>query len=280
MRKIIFIALCIGMGIQAMGQDRIITLENDTINARITKIKKGMVHFQFMKGNELRKTLLPISDIENYEKGFYETPEVPKKAKVKSYLESKRFQIGTQVGYAFRTAKIADIIDDSSFRQHLKNLSSGVNIGLDAHYFINETIGLGIKYNTFRSKATLREANLVSRTNITFIGPSIMTKLLSANKKNALILSSSLGYIALKGQSTFGQAPAIVSKGSSVGAAIDIGYDFGINDFLSFYIGTSWTTGAISRIETSDGFTTQTEDLPEPEGLSRISISGGLRFSL
>jgi len=289
MKKIRIAVIVIAFGMQLNAQDLIVTSKNDSINAKITKIKRGMIHFRFMKAKELRKTLLPLSEVEAYEKGFYDSAEIPKDIETRAEFVGKRFHIGTNAGFAFRTAKVRDLRDDR-LMDHRSNLKSGFNWGLDAYYFIKETLAFGIKFNSFKSKGVLEDVLVFTRTGdslamlnskvaIDFIGPSLVTRLVSANKKNALLLSSSIGYISYKTEDVIGFG-RFTSKGGSIGVTLDIGYDFGITDYMSFGILTSWTVGALNKLEINNGFSTDTVDLEEPEGLSRINISGGLRFYL
>ncbi|AXT61812.1 hypothetical protein D1816_16100 [Aquimarina sp. AD10] len=293
MRKIMISTMMIVFMQHINAQDLIITSQNDSINAKITKIKEGKVNFRYMKNGNLKKTLLPLSEIEVYEKNFYKTSGIPSKAKLESNYKGKRLHVGTNAGFAFRTAKISGI-QDETLKKHVKKLKSGVNFGLDAHYFLKERLGLGLKFNSFYS--TAKENNLVAsfpngdvgrglenKVSINFIGPSLMTRLLSKNKKHTLLLSTAAGYISYKDEQTIGNRLS-KTTGDTIGVSVDLGYDIGLTDYMALEFLTSWTTGALDELEVEENGAVTTIDLVDTtgdrEGLSRINISAGLRFYL
>lgn len=62
------------LSIAANGQDRIITLNGDTVVCKITRETKGKVYFTFFHENELRNTFLFRDQIKKYSKGT--TPKI------------------------------------------------------------------------------------------------------------------------------------------------------------------------------------------------------------
>jgi len=293
MKRTSIAAIIVAFGMQLNAQDLIVTKKKDSINAKITKLKKGIIYFRHMERDKLKKTQLSLAEVNDYQKSFYETPKIPSNAKVKSGYESKRFRIAANAGFAFRTAKIEGV-QDETVKKYIKRLKSGSNWGLNAHYFISERLAFGIKYNAFNSTEAENnlaasfpdgstEIGLENSILINFVGPSLMTKLLSANKKNALLLSTAVGYMSYKNEETVGQR-FLTSTGNTIGVSVDVGYDIGLTDYMSIGCVASWTTGTLRELEVKENGFTTTVDLVETvgvkEGLSRINISGGLRFYL
>ena len=62
-----------------LSQDLVVTAKNDSINAQIIKEKNEMLHFYFLKDGEVRKTLLPLSEVAYYDKHYFLTVEVQKR---------------------------------------------------------------------------------------------------------------------------------------------------------------------------------------------------------
>ena len=148
--KYIFGLLIIILSNAIHAQDLIVTKENDSLNCKITKIKTDNIYFTFMHKDEIRSTLLPINQVKFHQYNFYKTSVVPAD-KVIDTQKYNHFRIAVNGGWSYRVAKIAGN-NDPEIQKYQKDLKSGYNLGIDATYFISEPIGIGFKYNNFKSK--------------------------------------------------------------------------------------------------------------------------------
>ena len=156
--KYIFGLLIIILSNAIHAQDLIVTKENDSLNCKITKIKTDNIYFTFMHKDEIRSTLLPINQVKFHQYNFYKTSVVPAD-KVIDTQKYNHFRIAVNGGWSYRVAKIAGN-NDPEIQKYQKDLKSGYNLGIDATYFISEPIGIGFKYNNFKSKNEIPSANL------------------------------------------------------------------------------------------------------------------------
>ena len=271
-------------------QDLIVTHEGDSINCKITKVKTDNIYFTFKHKDEIRNTLLPVTSVKNHLFDFYSKSEV-REDKILGYKGNfQRFRVAINGGYSYQTAKIHESVP-SDFKDYVKELKSGYHFGGDLTYYFTEPLGIGIKYYQFRTKNSLDNIYLEyddgNRTYgkmsddliISFIGPTFSTRLLSHNKSNAFILNLSVGYMGYSNKRVL--ITDYKTSGSTVGVAIDFGYDIGLSENLSLGIQISSIAGGLSEYDQNDGTTTKKIKLEKGdyESLNRIDFSIGLRYS-
>jgi hypothetical protein len=289
MKKLIIIATLIFVSNSIFSQDLIVTNDGDSINCKITKVKTDNIYFTFKHKDEIRSTLLPVSNIKTHQFDYFQTSEVPKE-KVVGYENYQHFRIAINGGYSYQTAKVAESVP-SDFKDYISELKSGYHFGGDLTYYFTEPLGFGFKYYLFKSSNSIDNIYLEdtdgNRTygkmsddlTISFIGPTFSTRLLSHDKKNAFLMNLSLGYMS------YSNDKVIIDKykmtGSTMGLSFDIGYDIGLSENLSLGFQISFLSGTLFEYDWNDGTKTETIKLEkgEYESLNRIDFSVGLRFS-
>ena len=290
MKNTLFLFILIAIANSIYSQDLIVTNDGDSINCKITKVKTDNIYFTFKHKDEIRSTLLPVSNVKNHQFNFYQVSEVPKE-KVVGYENYQRFRIAVNGGYSYQTAKVAETVP-SDLKNYVKELKSGYHFGGDITYYFSEMYGMGGKCFIFKSSNSidniyLEEINTGNRTygkmsddlTISFIGPMFSTRILNQDKKNAFIMNLSLGYMG------YSNNKVIIDKykmtGSTMGMALDFGYDIGLSENLSLGFQLSFISGTLFKYKWNDGKTTETIKLEkgEYEGLNRFDFSVGLRFN-
>ena len=288
MKNIFIITFLIVLTNSLYSQDLVVTKKGDSINCKITKVKKDNIYFTFKHKDEVRNTLLPMTGVKIHQFDYYQISEVSIE-KVVGYENYQRFRIAINGGYSYQTARVAENVP-SDFKDYVKELKSGYHFGCDLIYYFSEPLGFGFKYYLFKSSNSLdniyiddtdgnrTQGKLSDDLTISFIGPTFSTRLLNHDKSNAFLLNLSLGYMG------YSNNKVIIDKykitGSTVGLSFDIGYDIGLSENLSLGFQVSYLSGTLFKYELSDGITTQTINLEEREyeSLNRIDFSIGLRF--
>jgi hypothetical protein len=286
-RTIIFILL-VFLANSLNSQDLIVTNEGDSINCKITGLKKDHIYFSFKHKDEIRSTLLSVKDIKEHQFNYFKETEVPDD-KVIGFVNDERLRIAINGGYSYQTAKIADGVP-ADFRNYVKELKSGYHFSADFSYFFSESMGFGLKYCLFKTSNSLDNiyiedndgfriyGKMSDDLNISFIGPSFSTKMSNQSNGNTFIINFSLGYIG------YSNDKVIISNykmtGSTLGLALDIGYDIKLSRNFSLGFQISSITGALSEFDWNDGTTTETIKLEKGkyESLNRLDFSVGLRF--
>lgn len=270
-------------------QDLIVTTNGDSINCKILKIKSDYIYFTLKHKEEIRNTLLQISDVTTHQFDFYTISEVPKE-KIVGYENYPHFRAAVNAGYSHRIAKIAPEVDPF-YKNYIDELKSGFHFGADGRYFCTERLGIGLNFNLFKSSNSLgnvwvedaygdRVYGIMSdNMTILFLGPSVSSRFLNHNQKNAFIMGVSIGYLGY-----FNNSKVVIEKvkisGKTLGVSYDLGYDFGLSENLSLGLQVSFLAGNISKFKYTFGSITRTVELPDEstENLSRIDFSAVFSF--
>ncbi|MGQ1891793.1 hypothetical protein ACT29H_15235 [Thermophagus sp. OGC60D27] len=289
MRKLLMLEILILVFNSMFSQDLIVTNSGDSINCKITKVKKDNIYFTFKHKDDIRSTLLPVANIKTHQFDYFQTSEVPKD-KVVGYENYQHFRIAINGGYSYQTAKVGESVP-SDFKDYVRDLKSGYHFGGDLTYYFTEILGFGFKYHLFKSSNSLDNIYLEdtegNRTygkmrddlTISFIGPTFSTRLLSYDKRNAFHMKLSLGYMG------YSNDKVIIDKykmtGGTMGSSFDVGYDIGLSENLSLGFQISLLTGTLIEYDWDDGIKKETIELEkgEYESLTRIDFSVGLRFN-
>ena len=288
MKYIFIITFLIVLTNSLYSQDLVVTKKGDSINCKITKVKKDNIYFTFKHKDEVRNTLLPMTGVKIHQFDYYQISEVSRE-KVVGYENYQRFRIAINGGYSYQTARVAENVP-SDFKDYVKELKLGYHFGYDLIYYFSEPLGFGFKYYLFKSSNSLdniyiedtdgnrTQGKLSDDLTISFIGPTFSTRLLNHDKSNAFLLNLSLGYMGYSNNKV--KIDKYKITGSTVGLSFDIGYDIGLSENLSLGFQVSYLSGTLFKYELNDGITTQTIDLEEREyeSLNRIDFSIGLRF--
>ncbi|MFV0268376.1 MAG: hypothetical protein ACK5HT_14710 [Draconibacterium sp.] len=289
MKRLYLVLVLAALFFSGYSQDLIITTKGDSINCKITKVKKDHVYFTFKHNTEVRSTLLAVSDVKYHQKNFYEIAAVPKN-KVIGFGNYLRFRVAINGGFSYETAKVGDNVP-ADFKDYVKDLKSGYHYGGDITYYFSEPLGVGLKFNQFNSSNDIDiylDDEYGNRTygkmsddlSISFIGPMFSTRLLSNSKKNAFLLNLAMGYMGYSNDKVIGGYKYDMT-GSSFGMALDLGYDIGISEKLSLGFQLSLFAGSLTKYKQDDGISVETVKLEKGsyESLNRIDLSVGLRFN-
>jgi len=289
MKNTLILFFLIAIANSIYSQDLIVTNDGDSINCKITNVKHDNIYFTFKHKDEIRSTLLPVSNVKEHQVGFYQVSEVPE-GKIVGYKSYPHFRVALSGGYSYMTAKVSESVP-SDFKQYIKELKSGYHFDGDITYYFTEILGAGVKYSMFGSSNRIDNIwveDIYGNTNyghmsddlkISFIAPMFSSRFLSRDKKNAFVMSAALGYMGYVNNKVV--VDNYKMTGSTLGMALDFGYDIGLSENLSLGFKLSLISGTLFQYDLNDGKTTERIKLEqgEYEGLSRIDLSIGLRFN-
>jgi hypothetical protein len=292
MKKLIFAAAVLLAGLRAaQAQDLIVTDKGDTLNCKITKIRSDFVHFTFKYENEIRNTLLPVGQIAVYKTDYFSKPEVPIDKVKNGGGNYQKLRIGADGGWSYMTAKVSSSVP-ADFRDYIGELKSGYHFGGDASYFTSESVGFGLRYSLFRTSNEIdnitaidpvsgqtRTGRLKDDVTIHFIGPTVCTRMSSANKKANFGSDLSLGYLAYKNNATV--IDDFTLKSAAMGFMWKVNVDFALDKDLALELAFAYTAGTLNHYEFDYGNQTTTVKLDKDnlENISRIDLSVGIRWN-
>jgi len=296
MKRSLILFFLITVANSIFSQDLIVKNDGDSINCKITKVKAGNVYFTFVHRNEIRNTLIHLSNVEDYKYGYYQISDLYEEDVDKyegnavRYNDYQHFRFAVNGGYSYMTAKIDKSVP-ADFKKYVKEMKTGYHFGGDISYYFSESLGVGGKCYIFKTSNSLddvyledlngyrRYGKMSDDMTITFIGPLFSTRLLNWNKRNAFLMNLSLGYMGHSKNAVLIDKYKIT--GSTVGISFDIGYDIGLSKNFSLGFQLSFLSGTMDKYNLSNGGQTETIKLEKGkyENLSRIDFSVGLRFN-
>lgn len=272
-------------------QDLVVTAEGDSLNCKITKVKSDYIYFTFKHENEVRNTLLPLSDVKDHHFDYFTVTEVTGD-EITGHQNFDHFRLTLNTGYSYQSARMSEDIP-SDFEEYTKDLRSGYHIGADFFYYITEPLGFGLKYSMFRTSnqmdniylidpyGTRHYGNMADDIRITFIGPAFSTRLLNKNKSGAFLMNMAIGYLGYNND--FVLIDEYSMNGSTAGYIYEIAYDWKMGESAFLGLQISYIGGNLFSYELTDGsYTREVELDPEEDemiSVSRFDFSVGLRFA-
>lgn len=177
------------------------------------------------------------------------------------------------------------------FHPHFDALKTGYSVGGDAAYFFNRMIGIGVKYSMFRSAHSmdievtdpvtynLVTGKLSDDLNIQYFGPSFNMRIMSESQAVQFIPYASIGYVSYKNNAVFVTGYQV--RGNTFAYALGAGLDIALHRNIALGVDVSGILGGLDQLEVTDESGTRTLKLNtgQYESVSRIDVSGGLRFN-
>ncbi len=283
MKKIYLLALLVfGAIYSSNAQDLIINADGDSLNVKILNIKEDRMSFVYKKNSQVKNFIVPLSRIKEYQKGFYKSTELTEKDL--TVVKFNHVSIKFHGGYSQLLAKTSKEVP-LNLTSYARALKSGSHFGADVAYFWSKTSGVGLKGVIFKSKnettynAGFFNGPINDNITIAFVAPSYYAKAILNDGRSAFYTNISLGLMTYNNKGSFGSSYKI--NANMLGGGLDIGFDIALSDYISINLGTGLVAGAFKTFNIDDTTTgaKQQKTNQNPENISRLDVSGGLRFS-
>lgn len=220
MKKLI-ISLLIFIPLQIVsGQDKIITIQNDTIHCRIVSFTPTHIQYeQKTKKQNIVNRFIPKEYVLSYYRNL-QSAQIKPDYRIDRPKSTHRWLAGIQTGNSIMTASTDDswrslILNDMGMntlqsKDINQQLNRGWHLNGDIYYTDSDNFGLGVKYSFFTSSAqkdfitkahrevlpTFVCVGLKENLYIHYIGPSmIIRQWLDRNQKFQLTEMFSAGYV-------------------------------------------------------------------------------------
>ena len=292
MKKIVLVSISIFVVIcNLQAQDLIVTNSGDSINCKITKTTKEYIYFTFKHETEIRNTILPVNQVSIQQKDYFSVSELPANYTLKDIFP--HFRVAIDVGWQYRTAKLADGMD-VALQEHYRKMKSGFHYDLQVAYFFAKFMGIEAMFsqqffgnNLGYGSLTDKEGNLIGegdfneKVSFNYIGANYLVRLFDSNNKNSWLFSIGFGYMGYNDRLFFDNVERLKLTAGTLGSYMAVGYDIGISENFGIGLKLSLLGGTFSNYkQTKNGITTN-ETLPEKtfEGLGTVRLSVGLRFN-
>tara|TARA_B100000965_G_scaffold128589_1_gene107065 strand:+ start:262 stop:1248 length:987 start_codon:yes stop_codon:yes gene_type:complete len=272
-------------------QDLIVTQTGDSIECAITQVNKNKISYVFYdQDNTYNNGQINIENVQFYTYGYTQSGAKPIDPQ-KQVHDIPGFRFGGNVGPSYRLAAIPP--DANTFqKEYIKKLKWGFTYNFDVHFYINESIGVGVKHSKFTANNKLDDVVFVDSLgnpvgvgtvsddiSIKFWGPSLSIRN-TTNNKDYFITNIFIGYMSYH-NSAQALEPFTID-GSTLGLGFDFSYDIAIDNDLFLGLQLSGYFGSLSELELRDSnglHIIKIEDPEDYEGLHRIEFTIGLRFA-
>lgn len=311
MNKFALLILFLLLFIHAKAQDKIISINQDTIHCKILSISNERIYYE-LKNNDgsITGKSMPLSQVAEYTK--FDQPEpnskMDKPATPKSVSSpGNRVCLGLDAGYSTMPWYLDNYQLSSATPDYYNKLESGFHINAGAHYMIKSFLGLGAEYSFFKtdlrgsmpieySYSLFLMASEKCRQYINYLGASVFfQQYLDARQKFMLNESLSAGvmFIRLEEQTTYPSVSQtgyrdisnnLLLTGNHFSGKFGLAAGYRLFESVSVGLGGDfiWCSVKKARIESKESnnysYSSGKEKLSEPLKLSRIDYSFVLRY--
>jgi hypothetical protein len=298
MKKDLLIAILLfGLLCKSYSQDRIITMNKDTIDCKINKITHSTIFFDMTTKGVKSFGKLPMTTILNYTISGKAAAAEQKTINSEPF-ERFRFGMNGGLGSLLASSKKAEDnmvslgFTQSQVKAYYKDLRSGIYANADLTYLITPSYGIGIKYEFFDNNSSMEGfvdpndgVNLIYTTYkeqiyVNFLGPSFFyQQFIRKQKSLKLYYAYSIGIATYRDEAEYLSGYYLLT-GKNVATDLSLGLEYCISHHISLAADLSIFFSSIRRMKISDGSTSSTIKLDKDnyENLSRLDLSLGFRF--
>ena len=287
------------------GQDRIITIQQDTISCRIVSFSSAYIQYeQNVDGNIVGK-FIPNEQVLEYLRSSQQVETLLSGQKFKTLKSGRRWVIGVYPG---RGSMLASTTNDekeminmgipkSQAQDYCKQNRHGWSISGDIHYFFTGFFGLGAKYSLFASMAqgdfTIKFDDYFpqylcmefkEKQYIHYAGPSVMFRQwLDKNRRLQLTETVSAGFVHYRDELRMGYVEGLInglteSNTWGTNAGLSLGY-YPVS-WLSVGVNAGFMYAFLTKVDISTKEFKETVKLEKNdyEYLTRLDYSFSIRF--
>lgn len=211
-------------------------------------------------------------------------------AKKQKPTEPQKIVFAINGGYSRRIGKIDKNVP-RELVDHMKSIKNGVHVEADFSGFFSEVLGAGAKFaffnasdlemvkhnNTYDNSFTYVKVD--DKYTIPLIGPTLTTRFMSGDLRNAFMITGSIGYMGYKNRGEYASSKYIIT-GNAMYASIDLGYDHWMSQNVAVGFKISLIGSSLSKYTLEqDGKKEEVKlEKDKRESLTRIDFSIGMRF--
>lgn len=295
MKQILFTSFFI-LSIVFLGhaQDKIITVENDTILCKVIRNNNHFISFMMnQQGIQTQGKLdrLKLKQI------IISTQEPYSKATIPVF---NRWRVGLSGGLGYlvadikagKTAAMTLGLTQDQADEYYNQLTLGWQAGANIHYLLQPDFGVGINYRFFNSNAdlwvtmdphdgvNLYYGKMVESMYVNYVGASVFAlQPLTANKKLLINSAISAGLTMYRDEASMLESKYLLT-GKAFGLTFDLGLEYFIVKNISVGADLNLFASKIRKMTLGDGNTSTTMKLSKEnyENISSLDLSAGLKI--
>lgn len=297
-RSLLFAFILAGLAGGLSGQDRIITLNHDTIECRITKVTRSEIHFDILTQGVTAAGKMPLAGILSYSVSPTDGAAPKYEALTARPAGGLRLGLSGGMGYIISSSEAAEEamvglgLSEEKAGSYYNDLKSGWYGSADATWVINQSYGAGLRYKFFNTSAATEGyfdlgdyynvyyASYAENIYVNYAGVSLLYQEHFGQERTwSAYTSFSLGMAFYRDEYEFFYGNFLIT-GNALGMDGSLGLEYRITPLISAGAEVSVFTSTIKKIKITDGGSDETVDLEEDnyENLSRAEVSLGIRF--
>lgn len=299
MKKNLLIAfLIVSFPLLIFGQDRIITLNNDTIDCSINKVTRSEIYFDVTTRGVRTTGRMPLAEVYSYSVS-------PASGNVPLYQNAGTgsggtLRIGLNGGMGYITSSANEAVESmvnmgvasETAKSYYRDLKTGWYGSGEASWMFHQKYGAGLKYKFFNTESgfesyfdpgdgyTLFYSTYRENIYINYAGVSLFySEPLGKSGKFNLYSAYSLGMTFYRNELEVFYGNLLITA-NAFGLDGSIGLEYRITPVIAAGAELSLFTSTIRKIQITDGETSETVELEKEnyENLSRAEGSIGIRF--
>jgi len=278
-------------------QDKIITINNDTIDCKINKVSRNTIYFDLNTLGVKSSGEMPLDMVSGYIVAKETSPEVQAKTNT---ISGHRFRFGLSggAGYLLGSTQNAEeqmVSQGFTFDQaesYYNDMKLGITASADIYLLIPPDYGAGIKYKFFYNSAStegfidpqdgvhLYYTTYRENIYVNFAGLSFFYQQFMGSQKSLVLNSSiSLGLTTYRDEAEYLHGYYLLT-GKNVGVDLGIGLEYFLTSRISLGADLSVFYSSMRKVKITDGTSSSTIELDKEnyENLSRIDLSAGIRI--
>lgn len=311
MNKFVLLPFFLLLFINAKAQDKIITLNRDTIHCTIRGIGNERITYELKnKDGSVTGRFISLSEVVEYTRSprsKINSNEHKLKTSRLEHIPESRWNFGLNAGRSTMPWYFDNLQSSSTLPNFYKELKTGYHLNADAHYLITDFLGVGAEYSFFikstsgniqREYYTSTFLMMSEEYNqyINYLGLSVFFQQHPDPKQKFILresISAGVLLIQLENQITYpnidysGYTDIVTNSlftGKSFSAKLGLTAEYKLLKFLSVGLGGDFIWCSLKKAsfeaKGSNNYSTSSDDqeLTKPMNLSRIDYSFVLRF--
>ena len=300
MRNAIFLFLTFCAQL-VLSQDLIVKSTGDSLNCLITRNENSYMYFNRIENHRLKRDSLALADIKAFKVDYFTSkkkevepsviPKVVYPTQTNTSKEGAKYTPSITLNYKntfLLSANIGLVLRLNNpnekygpeFEEYFKDLYTGITIGAEAAYFLNENIGFGLQFSKYSSNVkvsgTIDTSGIVNfgtisdAVSIIYIGPTFYYRYISQNSKSIF-----LGHVSIGNTFYSNDIDIIIyqynESGNNISTSVGATYQYMIDKSFSIGASVDYHSATITQLTYDDGIEKFTSSL-FPEDVSRIDL--------
>lgn len=158
MNKFALLPIFLFLFFNAKAQDKIISINHDTINCKIVSISNESILYELKNSDgSVKGKFMPLSQVAEYSRSHQAEKNLityELKAQKPKYIRENPWCVGLDVGRSTMPWYFDNFQSSSDMPDYYNKLKTGFHLNANVHYMIRDFWGLGMEYSFFKTSTS------------------------------------------------------------------------------------------------------------------------------